>query len=149
MYMSKIAKENPHLLNKLSDRIKVEFTAKDMMQVLVGASILAIPVALTEETWRLGQILPLQNIFALMSLSFIFISIFTYFHYYTDKLHNYMGFYISRVISTYVLSFLIVAILLTVIQKTPWTTDFLVAFKRTVIVSFPASLSGAIADTLK
>ena len=148
--MSKLSKqEHSHLLNKLSEHIKVEFTAKDMMQVLVGASILAIPVALTEETWRLGQLLPLLNILALMSLSFIFISIFTYFHYYKDNLHHYMGFYVSRVISTYLLSFLIVAILLTVIQKTPWTTDFIVAFKRTVIVSFPASLSGAIADTLK
>ena len=148
--MPKFTKEeHSHLLNKLSEHIKVEFTAKDMVQVLVGASILAIPVALTEETWRLGQLLPLQNILALMMLSFVFISIFTYFHYYKDKLHHYMGFYVSRVVSTYLLSFLIVAILLTIIQKTPWTTDFIVAFKRIVIVSFPASLSGAIADTLK
>jgi len=148
--MPKFTKEeHANLLRILSGHIKVEFTAKDMMQVLLGASILAIPVALTEETWRLGQILPIMNIFALLLLSLIFISIFTYYHYYQDKLHHYVGFYIARVISTYLLSFLIVALLLTIIDKTPWTTNFIVAFKRTVIVSFPASLSGVIADTLK
>lgn len=148
--MTKIKKEEHlHLLHKLSEHIKVEFTARDMMQVLVGASILAIPVALTEETWKLGQSLPIINVFVLMILSFIFISIFTYYHYYKDKLHHYAGFYVTRTVSTYLLSFLIVAVLLTVIQKTPWTTDFIMSFKRTVIVSFPASLSGAIADTLK
>ena len=36
----------------------VELRPRDLMQVTVGASVLAVPVALTEETWRLGQTLP-------------------------------------------------------------------------------------------
>ena len=36
-------------------RLHVELTPKDRVQIIVGASILAIPTAFTEEVWKLGR----------------------------------------------------------------------------------------------
>ena len=125
----------------------LEFGPKDMLQVIIGASILAIPVGYTEETWQLGQILPFSSILAFLIFSLLFIAAFVFYHYYKD--HTDWPAFFKRVILTYALAFLVVALLLTIIQRTPWAYDPLLSFKRTVIVAFPASLSGAIADVLK
>ena len=56
---------------------------------------------------------------------------------------------IKRIVVIYILSFMIVAIILSVIQRAPWSVDGMLAFKRTVIVTFPSALSAAIAGNLK
>ncbi|MBW2995671.1 DUF2391 family protein [Candidatus Woesearchaeota archaeon] len=127
-----------------------EFHPKDLLQVMIGASILAIPVGFTEETWELGEILPLLNIILLMALSIFFISAFVYYNYHKHhRLEKHWTEFIKRVISTYVFSFLVVALLLTLIQKTPWMTDWLLAVKRIIIVTFPSSMSAVVADVIK
>jgi uncharacterized membrane protein len=50
---------------------------------------------------------------------------------------------------TYVISLLVVAGFLTMIQKAPWEADLLLALKRTIIVAFPASMSATISDIIK
>lgn len=137
----------------LNNLIPVEFSYKDLLQVLIGASILAIPVGFTEETWKLGETLPWANILGLFIVSIMFISMFVYYHYHRS--HQKIGrrghwkhFY-HRVTSTYIISFLVVAVLLTLIQRTPWITDIGLAIKRVIIVTFPASMSAVIADTFK
>ena len=127
-----------------------EFLVRDILQVMIGASILAIPVGFTEETWELGGSLPWQNVLGLFLLSVIFISTFVYYHYYGRtglKTHFYE--FLKRVISTYVLSFLVVAVILTLIQRTPWTMDLALAVKRVVIVAFPSSMSAVVADVIR
>ena len=44
-------------------------TTKDILQIIAGASILAVPVGFTEETWMLGEILPKLNILLIFLLS--------------------------------------------------------------------------------
>ena len=56
--------------------LMVEFRLRDLMQIIVGASILAVPVAFTEETWNLGAQLPLANVLGLSILSLLFIAFF-------------------------------------------------------------------------
>ncbi len=128
--------------------LKVEFHPKDVLQVIIGASILAIPVAYTEEIWKLGTTLPLLNAMAFMVISLLFVGAFTYYNYYRHNINVHMDKFVKRTFSTYILAFIVVAIVLTLIQKAPWTTNFLQAFKTAVIATFPASMSGAIADTL-
>ena len=60
----------------------VEFRPRDLMQVIVGASLLAVPIAFTEETWKLGENLPLLNIGILAGISLFFIAVFVYVHFY-------------------------------------------------------------------
>lgn len=129
--------------------IHMEFHLKDALQVIIGASILAIPVGFTEETWKLGESLPLANVLGFMILSLSFISVFVYYNYYKNHLRKNWDEFTKRVLSTYVFSFLVVSLVLTLIQRTPWTIDFILAFKRVVIVTFPASMSAAVADMIR
>ena len=137
------------ILQRFMNPIMVKFYARDVMQIVVGASILAIPVAFTEETWRLGETLPMNNVISLMLISLLFIGSFVYYNYYRGRMKEHKIEYIKRVTMTYLVSFLVVALLLTIIQRAPWDSNFTIAFSRTVIVAFPASMSGAVADILK
>jgi len=140
-------------IKKIITPVKINFDFHDFMQVIIGAGILAVPVGFTEETWGLGQTLPLLNIFILMALTLFFIAIFTFFHYHREHIHANPKYHIfeltKRVVVTYLASFVMVAILLHVIQVTPWGTDSLLAFKRVVIIAFPSALGGAISDTIR
>ncbi|MBW3015756.1 DUF2391 family protein [Candidatus Woesearchaeota archaeon] len=125
------------------------FHPKDFVQVMIGAAILAIPVGFTEETWHLGDNLPFLNILGFFLVSLIFISIFVYYTYYRNQMKNHLGEFFKRVFFTYVTSFFVVTMLLVLIQRAPWSTNWVLAFKRTVIVTFPSCMSAAIADVLR
>lgn len=138
------------VFEKVIDPFFHEFHLKDVLQVIIGASILAIPVGFTKEVWELGEILPITNIFGFIILSLLFISLFTYYHYHrTYGLKKHHKHFTRRVVFTYLLAFFVVAIILTLIQEAPWQTDGVLAFKRIVLVTFPASMSGTFADTIK
>jgi len=126
-----------------------EFKLRDMLQVIVGAAILATPVGFTEETWKLGEMLPVPSIIVFFALSLIFISFFSYYHYHGHLDEKKWKELIKRTFATYILSFLVVSTILTLIQKAPWQTDIILALKRAVLVSLPASMSGSLVDTLK
>lgn len=143
-----ISKEE-ELLQRIIPPFKVEFSAKDLLQVIVGATILAVPVGFTEETWELGGSLPTLNILGIFLLSILFISAFVYYHYYRGRAITHSAHFIKRVFSTYLVSFLVVGIILTLIQRTPWTADWVLAIKRVVIVTLPSSMSATVADTIK
>ena len=152
--MKKEDKKGRDIINRLIHPLEdAKFSLKDILQILIGASILAIPVGFTEETWNLGQNLPMINIFGLLALSILFISLFVYYQYHRQYhvkgIGGHWGYFIKRTFSTYVLSFIVVSVLLLLIQKAPFLTDSALAFKRAVIVAFPASMSAVIADTLR
>lgn len=129
--------------------LMVEFRARDMLQVLVGASILAIPLAFTEETWTLGNVLPLGNVILLAILSILLIAVFVYFNFYRSWLKGNLMNYVQRVLGTYLLALLVVGLILTIIQKCPWGVDNVLAIKLILIVAFPASMSATVSDTIK
>jgi uncharacterized membrane protein len=126
--------------------LKVELRRRDVMQIIVGASILSVPVAFTQETWDLGRDLPLDNVFILAGISILFIALHVYFNFYRRYFKDHFYEYTKRVLAIYLLSFIIVGVLLTLIEKAPWQQDFFLALKRTIIVTFPASMSAAVSD---
>jgi len=144
-----VQKEMAEFLLKATTPLRTEFRPKDLLQVIIGASILAVPVGFTEETWRLGGELPLQNILILSAVSLLFIGSFVYYNYYRRKLAHHWGEYVKRVLSTYIFSLAVVAGLLTIINVAPWSTDMTLAVKRVILVAFPASMSAVVADTIK
>ena len=127
------------------------FYLHDLVQVIVGATLLAIPVGFTQEVWEMGEKLPLINVGAFFLMAVTFISIFTYYHYHShhEKVNKRWPAFIKRVLITYLFSLITVGIILTVIDQAPWQLDLFLAIKRVVIVAFPASMSAAVADTLK
>jgi uncharacterized membrane protein len=127
----------------------VEFRLRDALQTVVGASILAIPAAYSEEAWNLGRDLPIFNIAVIASISLLFIAMIVYFIFYKSYIAEYRMQFFVRVFGTYVVSFTVVAILLTVIGQCPWGIDNVLALKRIVVVTFPASMSATVTDALK
>nr|WP_298922910.1 DUF2391 family protein [uncultured Allomuricauda sp.] len=137
------------LLHYVTKPLMVELKPRDVMQIIIGSTILALPIAYTEEAWKLGEELPLLNVGFLSLLSLIFIALFVFFNFYRFNIKGYVFNYIKRVIATYLISILVVAVLLTIIQRCPWQDDFILAIKRIIIVSFPASMSATISDVIK
>jgi uncharacterized membrane protein len=137
------------IVHRAISSLMLEFKPKDVLQIMVGALILAIPVGFTEETWKLGETLPAMNIFSLWALSVVFISAFAYYNYYRGHIKKQWLEFVKRVLTTYILTFAIVALLLFIIQRAPFDTDFILAIKRIIIVSLPSSMAAAVADAVK
>jgi len=138
-----------NIINTLISPFMVELRPKDILQIIVGATILAIPVGLTEETWILAEQLHIRNVILLGVLSILFIASFVYFNFYRFNLKGYSMQYVKRVIATYGLSLLVVGILLTIIEKCPWGVNNILALKRIIITTLPASMAATISDTIK
>lgn len=137
------------LLHYVTKPMMVELKPRDIMQIIIGSTILALPVAYTEEAWNLGADLPVFNVCLLSLISLIFVALFVYFNFYRFTLKEHLFNYFKRVIATYVISIIVVAVLLTIIQRCPWETDFALALKRVIVVAFPASMSATISDVIK
>jgi len=84
---------------KLSSTIK--FGWHDVAEILVGASVLAIPVAYTEEVWVLGEQLPWLNVWAVAASSIGFVALFVYFIYYKKKMERDKWQFLLRVTAGY------------------------------------------------
>lgn len=128
--------------------LRVELRRRDIMQIIAGSAVLSVPVAFTEETWGLGETLPLFNVLLLGVISILFISTYVYFNFYRDLFRKYVIQFFKRVLAIYLISLALVSLLLTIIQAAPWSTDFMLALKRSIIVSFPASMSATISDAI-
>ena len=98
------------VIQHIAKPLKVELRRRDITQILVGASLLAIPVGFTEEVWRLGSELPSLNVAFLGLISIVFIGLYVYFTFYRDLFQQYRFEYIKRVIAIYILTLVIVAI---------------------------------------
>jgi uncharacterized membrane protein len=129
--------------------LMVEFKPRDVFQVIVGSSLIAIPVAMSEEAWTLAESLPMKNIIYLSILSLVFIGSFGYFNFYRFQLKGNVWEFVKRTLGTYIISAVMVTLFLTVIQKCPWGIDNMLALKRILLVSFPAGMSGTLSDTIK
>ncbi|PWJ43858.1 DUF2391 family protein [Sediminitomix flava] len=128
--------------------LKVELRIQDLLEIMVGASILAVPIAFTEEVWNLGQELSWTRVFLLDVIAVLFMASFVYFKAYRKHLKMYRLEFWKRVFVTFVVSAFIVGILLTIINKCPIMTDFDLAFKRILIGVFPAGMSATVTDNL-
>ncbi|MFQ3229649.1 DUF2391 family protein [Reinekea sp.] len=137
------------IIHRVVKPLKVELAFRDVIQIVVGATLLAIPMAFTEETWQLSQTLPTLNIFIISLCSLFFIAIFVYANFYHYFLKGFVSEYIKRVLATYFISLIVVGLLMTLIQQCPWGVDNLLAIKRIILVAFPASMSAAVTDAIK
>ncbi|PLX21536.1 DUF2391 domain-containing protein [Candidatus Parcubacteria bacterium] len=141
--------EAGNIINHTVRSFKVELHLSDVAQIIIGATLLSIPLGFTEETWKLGESLSLNRVLLLSLVSVLFIGLFLYLRFYKDQLKKLWFEYIKRILVTYGLSLIVVGILLTIIDKCPWGIDNILAIKRIIIVSFPASMSATLSDALK
>jgi uncharacterized membrane protein len=129
--------------------LMVELRWRDVVQLIVGACVLGIPVAFTEEVWVLGEELPIVITIGVVLMSIIFLSLFAYFIFYQNHFRGHEFDYLKRVAAAYFITFSVSALLLTLFDKCPWGTEMLIAIKRAVLVTFPACFSATLVDSLK
>ena len=129
--------------------LMVEIKARDMLQIIVGAALLAIPVSFTEEVWNLGDQLPSSRVALLGMLSFLLVALFVYCNYYQGHLRQHVLLYVYRICVTYAAALFVAAVLLTLVDRCPWGIDNVLAIKRIIIVAFPGSMSAALSDSIR
>ena len=140
--------ENGNVVAHHVHRLHLELSLKDRVQILVGATILAIPTAFTEEVWDLGSNLSWISVIILAIVSLVFIGLFIYLNTYKSHMKLYRSDFLNRMFSTYLFSLVVVAVLLLVVGKAPWFTDSALALKRTIIGTLPASMSATVTDAI-
>ncbi len=123
------------------------FHLRDVVEIAVGACVMAFPVAVTEEVWNLGEELALGRVLLFALASLFFLAVFIY------VLHDHVGFpptrkaFLLRVASTYGVTLLISALLLLGVDRIDLLQDPLIALKRTILVAFPASFAATAVDS--
>ena len=137
------------VVNYAVQPVMVEFKPRDLAQIVVGAVILGVPVMLSDEAMSAAEALPGLNIGLVGAISVAFIAGFVYLNFYRNQLRTHWGHYLVRVLATYVIALAVVAGMLELFQLSPWADDPELALRRTILVTFPASLFATIADTVK
>jgi uncharacterized membrane protein len=123
------------------------FNLEDASQVLVGAFALAVPISFSEEAWRLGESLPMANLLMLLSLSVIFLSFFAYQSVFQSHIKNRVSIFIFRVVIAYLIAAVVVALVLLCLDKLPLMNEPLVAIKRVIVITMPASMGAIVVDS--
>lgn len=120
---------------------------EDVIQVIVGASALSVPVAFSEEAWDLGRSLPIANIFLLVALSLLFINLYSIHNIFQGNIRHRLLTYLSRTAIDYVITIFVVCVVLLALNHLPMLTEPMVALKRIVILAFPASMGAVVVDS--
>ena len=128
-------------MTKIFEKVNFE----DISQIIVGAAVMAVPIAFSEELWKFGETLPLINILLLLSISLFIQFFYTQFSIFQGK-EKRIIIISSRVILNYLLTFTTVAIILFALNRLSFNSNYLVGLYRIIILSFPASLGAVIVD---
>jgi len=122
--------------------------SEDIIQVIVGASALSVPVAFSEESWNLSMTLPMLNIVLLFVLSLAFVNLYSFHSIFQRNIRYRILTFLSRTILDYVVTLLVVSVVLLALNRLPLLTAPIVSMKRIVILSFPASMGAVVVDSL-
>ena len=124
---------------------KLDF--EDLSQLIIGSSILSVPIAFTEEAWNLSRSIPILNLILVFLLSISFISIYAYRGIFQGIVKARLKTYFLRVIFGYLVTVFVVIIVLFALNKFPILSEPSIAIKRVVIISFPASMGAIVFDS--
>lgn len=127
--------------------MNLSFNLEDASQVAIGAFALAVPISFSEEAWKLGETLPLLNLVYIFILSVAFLSFFAYESVFQGNIKYRIPIFLSRIMIAYLIAALIVALILFALNKLPLLTDPVIAFKRLIVITMPASMGAIIVDS--
>ena len=120
--------------------------SEDIIQVVIGASALTVPVAFSEESWRLSETLPLFNVIILLLLSLLFIGLYSIQGIFQGNVKHRIYDFILRILVDYGVTLIVVFIILFALNRMPLFEEPIIALKRIILLSFPASMGGVIVD---
>lgn len=125
--------------------LKGEFRLADLGQLVVGAFVMALPLAFTEEVWNLGEDLSGGRILMIFVVSVFTLAAFVWILFYQGEDTRFSGHFTTRVAAAYAVTFAVAFLLMLLVDKAP-LDDLSLALSRTVIVAFPASFSATAVD---
>ncbi|WP_339721086.1 DUF2391 family protein [uncultured Paraglaciecola sp.] len=126
---------------------KLYFNSEDASQIAIGAFAMSMPIAFTQEAWKMAETLPLTNLILLCGLSLFFLTHYTYFSLFQSNIKYRVASYIIRIVLAYLITLVVVCLVLLALDKLPIIEQPEIALKRLVIISMPASLGAIIVDS--
>ena len=127
--------------------MNLSFNLEDASQVAIGAFALAVPVSFSEEAWKLGETLPLTNLFLVFVLSVVFLSFFAYESVFQANIKYRISVFLIRIVIAYLIAAVVVTLVLIALNKFPLLTEPVIALKRLIVITMPASMGAIIADS--
>ena len=127
--------------------MQLSFNSEDAGQVSIGAFALAVPISFSEEAWNLGDTLPMINLLLVFVLSISFLGLFTYGSVFQGNIKYRVPVFIFRIVIAYLLAALVVALVLLALNKLPIIDEPILAFKRLILITMPASMGAIIVDS--
>lgn len=134
-------------IDDVIEEIDIEVRLEDVAQMVIGAAALAIPVAASEEIWRLGAELPWLNLLGVVLVSLAVAGTFIYFQYGYGQADAPRRHLLARTVIAYAIAALVAAAILFLFQKLP-LNDPAVALGRVVLVAFPGCFAATVVDSL-
>ncbi len=127
--------------------MKFSFNMEDVSQIFVGAFALAVPIAFSEEAWRLGETLPFTNLLMLVILSVLFLAFYTYESVFQHNIKSRLIIFFFRIVVAYLMAALVVALVLFCLDKLPLMEDAITSLKRIIVITMPASMGAIVVDS--
>jgi len=122
--------------------------AQDVVEIAIGSAALAFPVATTEEVWNLSSELSAVRVALLGLTSLVIVAVFVVVVYHREGRGERPQRFWHRVAAVYLVTLVVCAGILALLDRLPLLTDLDTAIKRTILVSFPASFSATVVDSL-
>ncbi len=147
-----LKKKHPfHLLTNPMANLPDKFAWDDLAQQIVGALVLAAPLAVTEEVWRLSGRLDILHIGAIMGVTLLFnILLIYYAKYQIVEQERILGIIPTRLFSQMVVSYTAAGIMLTILGVIGYeVTGIVSVFKLIVFVGMFSNIGAGAADLLK
>ncbi len=123
------------------------FNREDASQISIGAFALGVPIAFSEEAWKIGESLPLFNLILIFILSIAFLAFFAFESVFSGNIKARVMVFIFRIVVAYGIATLVVALILFSLDKLPLLTEPVVAVKRLIVITMPASMGAIIVDS--
>jgi uncharacterized membrane protein len=120
---------------------------EDIIQVVVGACALSVPVAFSEEAWNLGRTLPVANIIILVVLSLLFVNLYSLHNIFQGRITHRIFAFFARTVIDYSITLLVVVVVLSALDHLPIFSEPWVAVRSVVVLSFPASMGAVVVDS--
>ncbi|MBN20616.1 MAG: hypothetical protein CL678_04945 [Bdellovibrionaceae bacterium] len=136
-------------ISRIVNPLMVELKPRDILQIFVGAFLIAAPLCFTEEVWQLSISLKKNNVYALGLISLTTVTLFIYLNFYRYKLKGHFLNFLKRVLATYVITISSIILILILIDKFPFEENPGIAIKRVIIIGFPSTFGAVISDYLK
>ena len=127
--------------------MKLRINTEDIIQIAIGAFALAVPISFTEEAWKMSVTLPFYNLLLVFVLSVTFLGIYAYYSVFQKQVSKRYDIFILRIFIAYFISALVVALILLALNKLPVIEEPLIALKRLILITMPASMGAIVVDS--